>query len=84
MNSPQKASLLLGIASISVASYQLGLIVQHKKDAKIMRAIGEEIKSIFRAYAEVQRGIARGEYTDKDLIGVEERFEFAIIAQHLK
>lgn len=82
MNRPQKASLLLGIAGIAVASNVLGRISQHKKQIKIMNQMAVEIKSLFRAYAKIQKGIVRGEYTEADLLPIEERLEFEIIAAH--
>lgn len=82
MNRSRTGTLLLGIASLSVASYQLGRIIQHKKQTKIMQHMAEEIKTLFRAYAKIQKGISRGEYTEADLLPIAERLEFEFLAGH--
>lgn len=82
MNRLQKAAFLLSIASFSVAGYELGRIVQHKKMTKLMLHTAEEIKTLFRAYTKIQRGIARGEYTEADLLPIAERLEFEFLAAH--
>lgn len=82
MTRAQKATILLGIAGIAISSNMLGRISQHKKQTKIMNNMAEEIKMLFRAYAKVQRGIVKGEYTEADLLPIEERLSFEFLAAH--
>lgn len=71
------AGLLVAVAFVSDLH---GRVQQHKKQAKIMSHMADEILVAFRAYARTQKKISDGEYVDPKTI--KENLEFEFIRAH--
>lgn len=70
------------LAVVAVGSNIHGRIRQHKKNAKVMRELGEEIQILFRAYARIQQRVSSGQLRETDSDRLKEHIEFEIIAAH--